>query len=836
MYRLGIFVLLASVISFGQETIDFTRDIAPVFARSCIACHGPAQQMASLRLDDAASIAARAVATPGKSADSSLIQRVVSTKPGFMMPPAGPRLTAQQIAVLRAWIDGGMKAPAAAAQPNAPSKHPHWAFQPVRRPQEPQVKQRDWVRNPVDSFILAKLEANGVVPAPEASRTALIRRVSLDLTGLPPTPDEVGNFLGDKRTDAYERVIDRLLASPHYGERWARSWLDLARYADSDGYEKDLVRPYAWRYRSWVIDALNRDMPFDQFTLEQLAGDLLPNATVDQLIATGFHRNVLTNREAGVDRAEARFEQNVNRTNTVGTVWLGLTVGCAQCHNHKYDPISQREFYGLLAYVANLEENDIDAPLPGEIGPYLKTRPEYDRQREEIFREYEIPKHQAAFEARLRQSYEKPGTDLEWDFMVTEFRASVDNAVKLLLTPPEKRTRKLRDRMANFFLRRLGPDVNRDKELAAKLKEAREKLSLLDSGLAPFSEAMAIVEDGNPPRTYLAVGGDYRTKGADVDAMVPAVTGGGPVRNRAELARWLTSADNPLTARVAVNRMWNEFFGRGIVRTTEDFGTQGEKPTNPELLDWLATEFREDGWSQKRMHKLIVMSAAYRQSSALRKDLSARDPENTLVARQSRLRLPAELVRDSALRVSGLLNTSIGGRSIRPPQPAGIAELGYANSVKWVETQGPERYRRGLYIHFQRTAPYPMLTTFDAPDSTVSCTRRARSNTPLQALNLLNDPVFLEAAQGMALRALNEPRTERLERTFQLCLGRKPTAKEQERLASYLDQQIGILKQDAAAARALMPVSPDGTDLIEAAAWVGVSRVLLNTDEFITRE
>jgi hypothetical protein len=453
--------------------------------------------------------------------------------------------------------------------------------------------------------------------------------------------------------------------------------------------------------------------------------------------------------------------------------------------------------------------------------------------------EYKIADVQPGFEQKLRLAYEKPGADLEWDFMLTEFRASVDNAVKLLLIPTDKRTRRQRERMTNFFIRRLGPDINRDKPLTESLKQAREKLSKLDASFTPLTEAMAITEDGNPPVTYLAVGGDYRTKGPEIEAAIPGFLGGAKLSSRLELARWLTSKENPLTARVAVNRMWQEFFGRGLVRTSEDFGTQGEKPTNPELLDWLASEFRDTGWSRKRMHKLIVTSAAYRQSSNVRKELLARDPENTLIARQARLRLSAELIRDSALAASGLLNTAIGGPSIRPPQPAGIAELGYGNNVKWPETQGPERYRRGLYIHYQRTTPYPMLTNFDAPDSNVSCTRRARSNTPLQALNLLNDPVYLEAAQALALRALGErsgPAPERLRYAFELCLSRPPTAKELQRLSQYFDEQIGILRKDHASAGALMPLPPERADPVEAAAWVGVSRVLLNLDEFITRE
>jgi cytochrome c553 len=828
----------------AKARVDFARDIQPILANRCFSCHGPGQQMAGLRLDEP--IAALKgthggqVIIPGKSAESKLIHRVASTKKGFSMPPMGDRLTAGDIALLRAWIDQGAKMPASSGVQATANRPGHWSFQPIRRPDVPQVTKTAWVRNPIDAFVLSRLEAAAVEPSPEAKKTALLRRVSLDLIGLPPTPAELDSVLNDNRPDAYERYVDRLLASPHYGERWARHWLDLARYADSDGYEKDLVRPYAWRYRSWVINALNTGMPFDQFTIEQIAGDLLPNATVEQRVATGFHRNVLTNREAGVDRAEARFEQDVNRTNTISTVWLGLTTGCAQCHNHKFDPISQKEYYQLFAYSRSVEESDIPAPLPGEIGPYMRARPEYDRQREAILKEHNIPALQAESEKKLLRAVEYPGEDVEWDFIVTGFKGRYDNAVKILRTPPEKRTQFQRELMTEQYIRSTSTVAHRHDEATLKfVKEAREKLAKLDASFTPLTHAMTVVEDTAAPKTYLALGGDYRAKGPEIEPGVPAVLGGAKPGTRLEFARWLMSNENPLTARVVANQIWGEFFGRGIVRTTEDFGTQGDRPTHPELLDWLASEFRDSKWNVKQLQKKIVMSATYRQSSDVRKELLLKDADNSMLARQSRLRLPAERIRDSALAASGLLNPEIGGRSVRPPLPAGIAELGYSNSVKWVEDKGPERYRRGLYIHFQRTTPYPMLMTFDAPDSNVACTRRSRSNTSLQALNLLNDPVFVEAAQALAYRLLNDragTAADRIDYGFSLCIGRSPNEREKQRLSSYFDQQIGILQKDPSAAESLLTLRPDGVDPVEAAAWVGVSRVLLNLDEFITRE
>lgn len=789
---------------------DFVKDVQPILAAKCIACHGPGQQMAGLRLDGGASILkgahSGAVVAPGDSGKSRLVERVASVKPGFKMPPAGEPLTPSEVAIVRAWIDAGAKAPQGG----------HWSFQAIRRPTPPAVQNAAWVRNPIDAFVLARLDAEKVQPSSEASKTTLLRRASLDLIGLPPTPSEINEFLNDPRPDAYERVLDRLFASPHYGEKWARHWLDLAHYADSDGFEKDLVRPWAWRYRHWLINALNQDLPFDRFTAQQIAGDLLPNPTVEQRVATGFHRTVLTNREAGVDRAEARFDQDISRTNTVSTVWLGLTTGCAQCHNHKYDPVSQKEYYQLFAYVSGIQEDDIDAPLPGEVGPYLKARPEYELKRAALLAEYDIAPQQAAWESKLKNAVLKPGTDIEWDFMVTSFRAMNDNATKMLFTDPAQRSRRQRERMTAAFLGNPGPDIKKDKEHEAKLKEAREKLSKLNEMLPVFTEAMAVRTDPEAAKPYIALGGDYRSKGSEVQPGLPAVLTQAAPRNRLELAQWLTGPENPLTARVTANRMWQEFFGRGIVRTSDDFGMQGEKPTHPELLDWLASEFRDSGWSMKRMHRWIVSSATYRQSSHARPDLKERDPGNLLLARQGRLRLPAELVRDAALSASGLLNTSIGGRSIRPPLPAGIAELGYANNVKWAESTGPDRYRRGLYVHFQRTTPYPQLMNFDAPDSNVACVRRSRSNTPLQALNLLNDPVFVEAAQGFAVRLLNEATTDRVSYAFRLALGRDPSARERERMSKYVDEQQ--------------------TGQPEAAAWVAAGRVLMNLDEFIVRE
>lgn len=821
--------------AYGQ---DFSRDIEPILQKRCSACHGAGQQLAGLRLDSPAAVSkggsSGPVLVPGKPAESKLFQRITSDKKGFAMPPIGEPVPEKDAALIRSWIEAGAALPSAAAA----SSNKHWSFRPIVKPTAPAVKQASWVRNPIDAFVLARLEAESIQPSPEAAKRTLVRRVTLDLTGLPPSAAEVDAFLTDTRPDAYERLVDKLLRSPHYGEKWARHWLDLAHYADSDGYEKDLVRPFAWRYRNWVIDALNRDMPFDQFTIEQLAGDLLPNATVEQRAATAFYRQVLTNREAGVDREEARFEQNINRANTIGTTWLGLTVGCAQCHNHKYDPISQKEFYQTLAFVDGLQERDIEAPLPGELGPYLQSRPAFDRDRRSVLEQHQVAKHQAVWEERMRDAVANPGRNIEWDFSVTSYKAMVDNALPLLATPEDKRSRFDSERLTSYFLRNPGPDFAREILILTCLRDARAELEDLYSKLPVLTQAYTVVENPAGVTTHLAVGGDYKVKGEPVKpgtlAVLPPMEG---KPDRLSLARWMVSRENPLTARVVANRMWQEFFGRGIVRTSEDFGTQGDRPSHPELLDWLGSEFMENGWSVKQLHRTIVLSAAYRQSSKVRPEVLQRDPDNSLVARQARLRLPAELLRDAALSVSGLLDTRIGGPSVKPPQPAGVAELGYANSVKWVESKGPDRYRRGLYVHFQRTAPHPQLMNFDAPNSNVACSRRTRSNTPLQALNLLNDPVFLEAAQSFAHRIAREaPAENRTAWAFQQALGRAPTARELERLARYLDQQKTILASRPDEARALLPLPAEGLSHADAATLAGLSRVLFNLDEFITRE
>jgi len=1024
--------------------IDFVKDIQPLFRAKCYSCHGEEEQEAGLRLD----LSQRALEggdsglaiVAGKSEKSPLYLRVSGLGEDQQMPPEGEGtpLNKAELAKVKLWIDQGAHWPKSADVAGQLAGANHWSFQPIQNPALPNVNGQNWVRNGIDHFILHKLEENRLAPSPAADRATLIRRAYLDVIGLPPSVKERQHWLNAEQSDWYEQLVDQLLASPHYGERWGRYWLDLARYADSDGYEKDRGRPHAWRWRNWVIQALNADMPFDQFTVEQLAGDLLPDATTEQKVATGLHRNTLINREGGIDPEEDRVKRTVDRTNTLGKIWLGMTVECAQCHTHKYDPITQREYYRLYAFFNSLTEPDVGAPLPEHLAAYKKAKAKFDSkhakyvdaidqyiqnklplalqkweaskpeirqtwhvlQPEKVSSEKETTLeilddasilasgenpgreelYTISFETKLKNITairletlqhkslpgDGPGRAGNGNFVLTRFEVfaqQLGQAAKPNSVPPNSMApnsvalknpratfnqtgyaidRALhgsfvsgwaispetdRDQMAIFETKqpfgyeggtqitikiRQGSVLNHfhnlgrfriavsttrptkesplqfngiSEELVAALQtpledrsEQQQKLMLdyyseRDPKLKQLKDrakehlkkapadpyvnykAQTIASMPKPRKTHLLVRGDFLQPSVQVSAGTPAVLppleSDGERLTRLDLARWIVSDDNPLTARVTANRIWQRYFGRGIVATLDDFGTQGDQPTHPELLDWLATQFRDNGWSLKQLHKLILTSATYRQQAVVDPKALQADPLNQLLSRQNRLRVDAEIVRDLALSASGLIKHKIGGPSVRPPQPADLSDLGYANSVRWSVSQGDDKYRRGLYIFFQRTVPYPMLMTFDAPDSNLSCVRRERSNTPLQALTLWNDPVFYECAQALGKRTVAEVTDQstdnesadkqhlvqaRIRHIYQLCLSRNPTEQELQIMTELYRTQKQLAKQDTEAALAMTGEKKLAADqAAEIAAWIMIARTVINLDEFITR-
>ena len=752
-------------------TVGFNRDIRPILSQRCFKCHGPDLKKGGLNLQDRAAAlrplkSGNVALVPGKASASELIRRVSAAEPTERMPPKGAPLSAAEIARLREWIDQG-----------APYEE-HWAYVPPVRHPLPAVKNQAWVRNTIDQFILARLEREGLNPSPEADRATLLRRVSLDLIGLPPTIEELNAFLADRRPMAYERAVDRLLASPHYGEHQARPWLDEARYADTNGYEKD-DRRTIWPYRDWVIDAFNRDLSFDRFTIEQIAGDMLPEATTEQKIATGFHRNTMVNTEGGTDDEEFRVAAVIDRVNTTMTVWMGTTMACAQCHNHKYDPFSQKEYYQLFAFFNNTadqgrsNEPALELATPGEIA----------------------------------------------------------------------RRKALRQETARWQLQLVGPSPLLSVTLARAMRDRVADLRKQEAAIKPAT-TLVMRERPAPRPTHVHIRGNHRNLGQAVTPAVPgkwhALSAGQPA-NRLGLARWLVDPANPLVGRVTMNRIWARYFGKGFVETSEDFGAQGEPPSHPELLDWLATELVRQGWSVKAMHRLIVTSATYRQTSRVTPELYERDPYNRLNARGPRFRLEAETVRDNALAISGLLNRKIGGPSVFPSQPEGIWNNPYSTD-KWMASKGGDRYRRGLYTFWRRTAPYAAFVAFDAPSREVCWERRPRTNTPLQALATLNDRVFVECSAALARRMLTEARGKDEDRAiygFRLCAGRSPTGAELTYLVQLFRDNVAKYRKDPAAAQAMrsngLPAPAGDVDGAELAAWTVVANVLLNLDETVTK-
>lgn len=1212
----------------GGKKIDFAHDVQPIFEKSCYECHGVNKKKGGLRLDARAFVmkggGSGAAVVPGHAEQSLLLQYVTGANGKKRMPLNKDPLSAEQVATLKAWVDQGAVWPDALANDKAANEK-HWAFVKPVRPAVPEVKDKAWPKDPIDNFVLARLEKEGLTPSPEADRATLIRRVSLDLIGLPPTVKEVDDFVNDKSPDAYDKVVERLLASPHYGERWGRHWLDIARYADTNGYEKDRMR-VIWPYRDWVIKAINEDLPYDQFVIDQIAGDMLPNATPDQRIATGFHRNTMFNEEGGIDVEEFRYKALVDRVQTTSTAFLGLTVHCAQCHDHKYDPISQKDYYSLMALLNNADEPSMNVPDPAIAKQRQEQQAKIDRlvasladnfpthrpamayevlkpskltaasgaalrpqpdgsvlvngvlpETDTYTLEFPLPSLKGVTELKLEALTHKklpkqgPGrSPNNGNFVLSELRAAIFPSGAATSKPSEGKPVTLADAHADWeqegFSAAMAIDgnpqtgwaihnpsgkTNTDRTLTVKLKDlpvpgsaaasgtlvitldqqfpkhslghfrlslgrasevrksdlpiAEQRKQFLDQELAAWEDEVrpkcahwtvldparyarahegsitklpdktllftgdnyyredyrleypldgvkgvrAIrldvlpddrLEGGGPGRDYNANGGflvsefnaklepaatqvadaghvtvpasqpagrdlafasasasggtgieraidgkhdthwidfdaggkpqsavfvlkdraadaagqrlalsilqnyhqcenlgrvrisvsdeprtdwsasgvpmeieqilltpkadrseaqreqlksyflsvtpllaaehakiaqlkmsmpkyvatlvmthravprtthihhrgDFLDEREAVTGAVPTILGSlpkGVAADRLALARWLVSDDNPMIGRVTMNRVWNHYFGRGLVSTIEDFGTMGEKPSHPELLDWLATELPRQHWSMKAMHRLIVTSATYRQSSTVTPELLEKDPSNVLLARAPRLRVEAEIVRDSALDAAGLLSDKVGGPSVFPPQPAGVEELSYG-PLAWKTSTGDDRYRRGMYTFFKRTAIYPELTTFDAPTSELVCTRRVRSNTPLQALTTLNDAVFTEAAQAMGRRVTKDVAggdpAARAAYAFRLCVSRQPTPDEVGAIVKFYDEQqanFKAKKADAAKVAGVDPAkAPAGADVSELAAWTAVSRAILNLDETVTKE
>jgi hypothetical protein len=795
---LGGFLLLWTLSQCrAEETVrvKFRRDVQPVLSEFCFECHGPdgRRRQAGLRLDareQAMALlesGARAI-VPGQAGQSELVRRIRAKADERMPPPeTGKHLSEQQRRVLEAWIAQGAQYAV------------HWSFEAPRRPQLPTAALASWPRSPIDSFTLDRARAVGVTPATEANRETMLRRVSLDLAGLPPTPDEMDGVLADESPDAFERVVDRLLASVHYGEQRARVWLDAARYADTHGYFTDHER-FMWRWRDWVIDAFNHNMPFDQFTIEQLAGDLLSEPTVSQRIATGFNRNHMMTEETGVIDEEYRVEYVADRVRTVAGVWMGLTAGCAHCHDHKFDPLSQREYYQLFAYFNNVPEKGIGGGKKN-VPPLLDlATPQEAEQRTKL------RKAIATLDAKLKPPAADDG----------------DEGAK--------------------------PNPELTSVERQRLEQERDALQVQERELLSRTTAMVMQELPAPRETFVLARGQYDQPGERVKPGVPTFLPQ-PVEDapahRLGFAQWLMDARHPLTARVAVNRHWQYVFGEGLVKTVEDFGVRGEPPSHPELLDWLAVEFVKSGWDVKRLERLLVTSATYRQSSRTTPTQLAADPGNRLWMRAARARLDAEIIRDSALAAASLLVHRVGGPSVKPYQPADLwKHITYdvKNTQVYDQDVSEGLFRRSLYTYWKRQIPPPTMQVLDAPTRETCVLRRQRTNTPLQALALLNDLQFVEAARELAARMIEfaDRDEERLKHGFRLVAARHPSAREQAEMLQLLQEECREFRSAPERARELISIGasslPGATDVCELAAWTVVGNLLLNLDEVLCRE
>ncbi len=820
--------------------LSFNRDIRPILAENCFYCHGQdgSKREADLRLDvREAALEAKAI-VPSDLNASGMIERILSDDADVQMPPpkSNRKLSKSQKEILQRWIREGAE------------YAPHWAFVAPVRPAEPEVQLNAWARTPIDRFVLAKLEAEGLKPSSEADRVTLIRRLSIDLIGLPPTPDEVDAFVADTNPKAYENLIERLLNSPHYGERMAIGWLDAARYADSNGFQQD-GDTWQWIWRDWVVKALNEDLPFDQFTIWQLAGDLLPDATQDQKIASGFNRNHLLNGEGGAIAEEQRFVNLFDRIDTTATTWLGLTMACAQCHDHKYDPITQRDYYSLMDAFNRVPESGRPARFSSRI-----------RVAEPVI---ELPTEEAKakiaeFDAKLaktKKEVREVGDALfeGWyagilsDGKPEEGTGLPNNIAIIFSTPEAERTdaqkKKLVDGLRTHFNTRVRSTLIDKIPLLKENEKVTKELAEYKGDMLP---RVMIMSDGEPRETSILGRGDYLSPMEKVSFATPAFLPPLPAKappNRLGFARWLVSPENPLTARVQVNRIWQHFFATGIVKTAEDFGVQSEYPIHGPLLDWLAVEFQSQGWSVKAMHRLIVSSAVYRQSSRMSEEHRTRDIENRLYSRASRFRMPAMILRDWALASSGLLAPAVGGKPVYPYQPDEIWEslaITKERDFSYPTSKGDDLYRRSLYTFWRRTVGPANM--FDASNRQSCRVRSAITSTPLHALTTLNDPTWIEAARKLAeqsvLSASNLDR--RLTTAFRRVVSRTPTEQDLTSLRRIFDQQAKIYRSDIESARALLAIGESSRDSFldpaEHAAFLAVCLAILNLDEALTRE
>ena len=820
-FQVGFVWLMTTALILGgcgrAPEISFNEQIRPILNERCVDCHGGIRRQGDLSLlfrHEALAVAEsgeRAI-VPFKPEASELLRRVTHTDSSHRMPKDDLPLTPEEVQTLHTWIEQGAH------------WEDHWAYVSPERPVLPDISDPDWVREPMDHFVLARLNEVGLAPQFEADCPVLIRRVTLDLIGLPPTPADVNQICNEKKL-LYETYVDTLLSSPAYGERWAAMWLDLARYADSKGYEKDVGRTI-WRYRDWVIRAFNEDMPFDQFTIEQLAGDLLPDATESQLIATAFHRNTMTNTEGGTDDEEFRVAAVIDRVNTTWEVWQGTSFACVQCHGHPYDPFVHEEYYEFFAFFNSTADRDLDSEFPTL--PLFEPEVAADGHAliSETARleEAMIARIRSDTLAALRRDWE---TTLDQPEVIGRVRLMLQNEVKRVVATPEED----RGDAQHWTLDHVYASLTDDPvitRLRAEKKEKERTLQALNPVYTPIMQELPFRR-----RTHVLERGSFLLKGNAVQPNTPDVLPGmleDMPRNRLGMAEWLVSGQNPLTARVIVNRFWEQFFGTGLVESLEDFGTQGLERSHPDLLDYLAVSFVEDHhWSIKSFLRSVVHSATYRQSSRVTEELRQMDPRNRNLARGPRFRLSAEQIRDQALKVSGLLSSKMYGPSVMPPQPEGLWKNPY-DSRQWIASEGDNRYRRAVYTYWRRTIPYPSMATFDSPSREFCVSRRIRTNTPLQALVSLNDPVFIEAAQALARRMLRAEHPIAAGYTY--AMGVSPAAEVLDVLTS-LHADAFAHYTEGSEDTARLTGSPESSEL---AALTVVANAILNLDQFLMKE